>query len=132
MKIFQYDRDIYKNIRHIFDKTEECKIALSSEDKTIPEFFKKRFLANNWDSRIDLYYLFTQITKTSVENLINNIDIINGGVIFDLSKDYPSQYINVIIQYCIENKLTVYILKSPQEIKQDNDFIHYIGGFDEI
>ena len=132
MKIFQYDRNIYKNIRHIFDKTEECKIVLSLENEIIPEFFKKRFLANNWDSRIDLYYLFTQITKTSVENLINNIDIINGGVIFNFSKEYPLQYINAIIQYCIENKLTIYILKSPQEIKQDNDFIRYIGGFNEI
>ena len=47
MKIFQYDKDIYKNIRHVFDKTEECKIALSFEDKIIPEFFKKRFIANN-------------------------------------------------------------------------------------
>ena len=130
MEYLEYNKDIYKKIRYLFDKTCKDKICILAEEK-IEEIFKNRFVVNNWKDYFTTYYLLVNLNKTTLQNWILNKDIFDG-IILDLKKEYPLNYIDSIINDCINNKINIYLCNFPSENQENNEYVHFIGGINEL
>ncbi len=131
MKILNYDNNIYKKLRNIYDKTDEKNIAIISNDRLIEKNFIDRFIVNKWSTYLNMYYIIGEISNNSIKNLIQLSDILQG-IILNLTDDYPLDYINSIINYAIENKINIYLCNFLSNNQEKNEFVHFIGGINEI
>ena len=131
MKILNYDNNIYKKLRNIYDKTDEKNIAIISNDRLIEKIFIDRFIVNKWSTYLNMYYIIEEISNNSIKNLIQLSDILQG-IILNLTDNYPLDYINSIINYAIENKINIYLCNSLSNNQEKNEFVHFIGGINEI
>ena len=131
MKILNYDNNIYKKLKNIYDKTDEKNIAIISNNILIEKNFIDRFIVNKWSTYLNMYYIIGEISNNSIKNLIQLSDILQG-IILNLTDDYPLDYINSIINYAIENKINIYLCNFLSNNQEKNEFVHFIGGINEI